>query len=290
MTTSTNGTMTRSAAAPCEHVRPAHASSPGFIASKLCVVMAVLALVLLPGQVAAGGKTAYLRPAIGSLPALQEGVPAQPATEAQDAGRGYRADFGRERGSRAAREIADWVVDSADNLGLPFVIVDKIEAKLFVFDAKGRIRGATPALLGLARGDHTVPGIGDREYADMPPETRTTPAGRFVAALGMNTRGEDVVWVDYEAAVDIHRVVTNKPEERRLQRLATPTHLDNRISYGCINVPKRFYENVVAPAFAGTDGIVYMLPETHSAREFFGAYNVDERSGRNYADRTQAPR
>jgi hypothetical protein len=266
-------------------MRPGQASSPGFIASKLCVVMAVLTLVLLPGQVAAGEASAQLRSASGSLPA-------QPAAEAeaQDAGRGYRADFGRERGSRAAREIADWVVDSADNLGLPFVIVDKIEAKLFVFDARGRMRGATPALLGSARGDHTVPGIGDREYADMTPETRTTPAGRFVAALGMNTRGEDVVWVDYEAAVDIHRVVTNKPKDRRLQRLATPTPLDNRISYGCINVPKRFYENVVAPAFTGTDGIVYVLPEKRSAREFFGAYKVDERSGRNYAGRTQAPR
>jgi len=269
MSANTNGTMTRSAAAPGEPVRPGHACSPGFIASKLCVLTAVLTLALLPGQVAAAETSALLRSANGSLQA-------QPAAQAQEAGRGVRADFGRERGSRTARDIADWVVDSADNLGLPFVIVDKIDARLFVFDAGGRLRGATPALLGSARGDHTVPGIGDREYADMTPETRTTPAGRFVAALGMNTRGEDVVWVDYEAAVDIHRVVTNKPKDRRLQRLATPTTLDNRISYGCINVPKRFYEKVVAPAFAGTNGIVYVLPEMRLAREFFGAYKVGE--------------
>jgi hypothetical protein len=145
-------------------------------------------------------------------------------------------------------------------------------------------------LLGAARGDDTVPGIGDRAYSAMPPETRTTPAGRFVAALGSNTRGEDVVWVDYEAAVDIHRVVTTNPKERRLERLATPTPLDNRISYGCINVPKRFYENVVRPAFRRTHGIVYVLPEARTAREVFGSYDVEERSGGNDEGPAIAPR
>ena len=184
------------------------------------------------------------------------------------------AYFGREHASRQAHQIADGIVDSADNLGLPFVIVDKINAKIFVFDARGRIQGAAPALLGSARGDDTVPGIGDREYADMPPETRTTPAGRFVAALGLDSHGKDILWVDYEAAIAIHRVITTKPKERRLRRLATSTPLDNRISYGCINVPKRFYEKVVSPAFTGTNGIVYILPETRSAREVFDFYDV----------------
>jgi hypothetical protein len=253
--------------------------------------MVVLALVLLPEYVAAGEKTAYLQPASGPLSvSAPQGAPTQSATEARPAGRHHSAYFGRERASRETHQIADWIVDSADNLGLPFVIVDKIDARIFVFDAGGHIQGAAPALLGSARGDDTVPGIGDREYADMPPETRTTPAGRFVAALGMDTRGEDVVWVDYDAAVSLHRVITTKPKERRLQRLATPTPLDNRISYGCINVPARFYENVVSPAFTGTDGIVYVLPETRPAREVFGSYVVKERLGPNYADRTEAPR
>lgn len=197
-----------------------------------------------------------------------------------------RAVFARVRASREVRHIADWIVDSGDNGGLPFVIVDKTDARVFVFDAGGRVQGAAPALLGLARGDYTVPGIGDREYSDMPPETRTTPAGRFVAALGMNTRGEDVVWVDYDGAVSLHRVITTKPEERRLERLATSTPLDNRISYGCINVPARFYENVISPAFTGTDGIVYVLPETRPAREVFGSYDVEERVRQEYAVQT----
>jgi hypothetical protein len=181
------------------------------------------------------------------------------------------ADFAREQASHDARQLADWVVDSGDNVDRPFVIVDKVNARVFVFDAGGRIRGAAPALLGLARGDHSVPGIGERELSAIRPADRTTPAGRFVAALGRNFRGEDVLWVDYDGAVSLHRVITSNAKERRLHRLATPTPKDNRISYGCINVPVAFYETVVRPAFAGTEGIVYVLPEVRSMREVFGS-------------------
>ena len=183
-----------------------------------------------------------------------------------------RANFEREHKSRDAQHVADWVVDSGDNRGMPFVIVDKMDAKVFVFDADGRIRGAAPALLGLARGDDSIPGVGDRELRDIPPEGRTTPAGRFVAWLGPDFYGKDVLWVDYDTALSLHRVITSNPKERRLQRLATPTPLDNRISYGCINVPANFYNDFVSPAFTGTYGIVYVLPETRSIREIFPLY------------------
>jgi hypothetical protein len=76
----------------------------------------------------------------------------------------------------------------------------------------------------------------------------------------------------------MHRVLTTNLKERRLQRLATATPLDNRISYGCINIPAKFYENVVRPAFSGTYGIVYVLPETRPAHEVFASYDVGERA------------
>jgi hypothetical protein len=85
--------------------------------------------------------------------------------------------------------------------------------------------------------------------------------------------------VDYKNAVSLHRVITNNPKEHRLERLATPTPLDKRISYGCINVPAKFYDHVVKPAFTGTYGIVYVLPETRSIGEIFRSY-YDVESGR----------
>ena len=183
-----------------------------------------------------------------------------------------RANFGGEHKSDQTRHMADWVMDSGDNRGMPFAIIDKMDAKVFVFDAQGRLRGAAPALLGLTRGDYDVPGIGDRKLSDIRPEERTTPAGRFVASLGYNFKGKDVLWVDRKNAVSLHRVITNNPKERRLERLASPTPLERRISYGCINVPAKFFDNVVKPAFTGRSGIVYVLPETLSISEIFKSY------------------
>jgi hypothetical protein len=187
-----------------------------------------------------------------------------------------RANLEREHASHEARHVADWVVDSGDNHGMPFVIVDKKDAKVFVFEPDGKLRGAAPALLGLGKGDTALPGIGDRKLSSISPKDRTTPAGRFVAALGTDSHGVDVLWVDYEGAVAMHRVVTANPKDHRLQRLATPTPLDNRISFGCINIPVKFYEHVVQPAFTGTSGVVYVLPETMPAQKVFASYDVEE--------------
>ncbi|MDF2901504.1 MAG: hypothetical protein K0Q62_1563, partial [Phenylobacterium sp.] len=137
-------------------------------------------------------------------------------------------------------EVADWVAATRDNRGLPYMIIDKVSAQVFVFGADGQLRGATPALLGVARGDRSLPGIGDLKLSDIRPEDRTTPAGRFLAAYGPAIGSKDVLWVDYDTAVSLHPVVTSNPKERRLQRLTSPSPDDNRITYGCINVASGF--------------------------------------------------
>lgn len=112
------------------------------------------------------------------------------------------------------------------------------------------------------------------------PGERTTPAGRFVAEVGLNMRGEDVVWVDHGAAVSMHRVRTGNRLERRAERLATPTVDDNRISFGCINVPVAFYDRHVQTAFSSSrTAIVYVLPETRSLQDQFGPRWLPARGG-----------
>jgi hypothetical protein len=146
---------------------------------------------------------------------------------------------------------------------------------VYVFNADGRLRGAAPALLGLAHGDDSVPGIGKRKLATILPEERTTPAGRFVASLDRNLHGGEILWVDYENAISLHPVITTDPTEHRAQRLASPSPLDNRISYGCINVPVAFFHRVIHAAFARTNGVVYVLPEVRPVSEVFSNYDVD---------------
>ena len=189
----------------------------------------------------------------------------------------HHLDFAQVPASEEARHVANWVIDSGDSLHRPFVIVDKREAQVFVFDATGKLRGAAPALLGMAIGDDSVPGIGNKKLSDIPAHERTTPAGRFVANLDKNLKGEEILWVDYDTAISLHRIVAGTPKERRAQRLISASPADRRISYGCINVAIAFYENVVSPVFAGTFGVVYVLPETRTAREVFGSYDVPPR-------------
>jgi hypothetical protein len=187
-----------------------------------------------------------------------------------------RADFRQEQASAEARHVADWAIDSGDHAGLPFAVVDKVHSRVFVFDASGRLRGAAPALLGAAQGDDAVPGIGERKMSAIRAEERTTPAGRFVASLEKSLHGDEILWVDYDAAIALHRVIATVPAERRLQRLASLVPADRRITYGCINVPVKFFDNVVAPIFRGGGGIVYVLPETRAPREVFRSYDVAE--------------
>lgn len=171
--------------------------------------------------------------------------------------------------SPAAGQVRAWVLETADNQGLPFVIVDKVNAQVLAFDREGALLGAAPALLGLAPGDVSPPGIGDRPLSGIAPEDRITPAGRFIASMGENLGGKGILWIDYDTALSLHPVITARASDRRFQRLASATALDNRISYGCINVPVTFFENVVQPAFDGTVGVVYILPETRSIEHVF---------------------
>jgi len=191
--------------------------------------------------------------------------------------RSARADFGGESAPIDVRRMADWVMASADNGSFPFVIIDKKDAEVFVFDRQGRILGAAPALLGQAAGDNSAPGVGNKRLSAIPPRDQTTPAGRFVAYLGRDSGQADVLWVDPKDNVALHRVVRGRPGDHRLQRLATPTPLDKRITFGCINVPVDFFDMTVLPAFENTNGIVYILPEIRAMRDFFpNYYDVDE--------------
>lgn len=193
------------------------------------------------------------------------------AKTAVDSAPWVHADFAGESASVDARYAASRVLSSSDHQGLPFVIVDKKDARIFVFGPDGQLRGASAALLGLASGDYSVPGIGARELSRILPVERTTPAGRFLSQPGRNLQGEDVVWVKHSEGLAIHRLRPGSGLEQRAQRLASSTPGDNRISLGCVVVPVAFYHSVVAPIIGKSASVVYVLPETVPVQALFGA-------------------
>lgn len=221
------------------------ASRPGVVAG-----LSTLALLVPVGAPTLAGPASDLQPAVMAL--------------------SRSADLGGTAVPDRVRRIADWSAARQDHAARPFVIVDKPGAQLYLFDGVARLQAHTPVLIGSARGDLTAPGLGLKAIADVLPAERTTPAGRFNGELGHNLTGEEVVWVDYEAAVSMHRVRLHKPAERRAERLASASLDDNRISYGCVNVPAAFFEARLLPVFATRSAVIYVLPDQLSLEQVFG--------------------
>ena len=179
------------------------------------------------------------------------------------------AEFGAVQPTPDTRHMADWVVSRHDNGRLPFIVLDKRDARLYVFDAAGHLLDRTPVLLGSAHGDDTYPGIGDVPIPDVKPYQRTTAAGRFVTRPGLDADHTDVVWLDYDAALAMHRVINKVKSEHRLQRLASDNPKMRRISWGCINIPIDFFDAYISPVFGKHSGVTYVIPERKSFEEVF---------------------
>jgi hypothetical protein len=178
--------------------------------------------------------------------------------------------------SATAARVAAWVAGSKDNHALPYAIVDKANAALFLFDAKGKAVDAVPVLIGIAPGDEASPGIGSKKLAEIGPAEKTTPAGRFLAKFGYPFRGERILWVDYATSVALHPIPADASKtEHRRERMLSPTPDDNRITFGCINVPRAFYGKALRPMFQKKGGYVYVLPDTKLPEEVFPRLRVE---------------
>jgi hypothetical protein len=177
-----------------------------------------------------------------------------------------------------------WIRTEGDNHDRPFAIVDKKSARIYVFGPQGQLVGASTTILGLARGDLPVPGAGQKDPAKLLPFERKTPAGRFASQPGKNLNGEEVVWVDYDTGIAIHRVRPGRSQSTRLHSLASGAAEDNRLSAGCVVVPVEFFTSVVLPTLGQQRGTVYVLPEDTPVQAMFHAPAVASTGTGGHAD------
>lgn len=177
-------------------------------------------------------------------------------------------------GSDEAKRVIDWIASSGDNRSLPYVVIDKKAARAYLFSAKGKALSDAPVLIGIAPGDEATPGIGSKSLSEIGPAERTTPAGRFLAKFGVAAGNHKVLWVDYATSVALHTIPTGNPKEKRRERMLSKTIEDNRITFGCINVPKVFYNKGVSPLFQKKGGYVYVMPDIKPLEEVFPRLRV----------------
>lgn len=172
--------------------------------------------------------------------------------------------------SAQARDALTWVLELGDHEGRPFAIVDKRSARIHVYTGTGVALGSAPVLLGLTPGDQGLSApLGGRDPQSLAFAERTTPAGRFATQPGRNLKGEAIVWLDYAAALAIHRLRPTPAHERREQRMQSARVEDRRISLGCVVVPVAFYEQVVGPTLGHVPAVVYILPEADASTPLF---------------------
>jgi hypothetical protein len=163
----------------------------------------------------------------------------------------------------------DWIAASKDNAGLPFILVDKVNAQVYEFTPFAQLKATAPILLGGGHGDVVLVSPDDPMSA-IPEFKRITPAGRYLSYLVTDVHGKVILNIDGKNLISLHIVAKGTPAQRRAERLASVTADDNRISFGCINVPPGFFTNIVSPDFGPRKGIVYILPEKTTAAQQFG--------------------
>jgi hypothetical protein len=232
-----------------------------------------LALLLCAPQIApaAAGKTAAGKTAVGKTTTARSArkAPARSRPAAPPPAAAEVTPLPEPERSEAAARMIAWVAASRDNHGMPYLVIDKQNAALFLFDAQGGYLGQAPVLLGVGVGDDSSPGVGAKKLEEIGPAERTTPAGRFVAKFGKAFGRQRVLWVDYANSVALHAVITTHKAERRVERLLSPGADDNRITFGCINVGTGFYTRQLRPLFQKKGGIVYILPDTRPMDDVF---------------------
>lgn len=241
------------------------------LAPAALVLAALTILGPAPAAEAAGGKAASTHAAHAKSASKTAKAKAKPKTKSAPAAPPEPPPPPSETAARVLR----WIDKTHDNGNLPFIVVDKPNARMLLFDADGKELGQAPVLVGIALGDDSSPGVGTKKLAELGPAEKTTPAGRFIAKFGYAGAHEKVLWVDYADSVALHAVITGNKKERRLQRINSPTSDDNRITFGCINVPTKFYAKTVRPLFQKKGGVVYILPDIKPLEDVFPALHAD---------------
>lgn len=214
------------------------------------------------------------RPKFGGLPDMNIGIPEQKIP--LGAG-GINLSARRKidaKGKSIPADVvktAQWALDTKDTEGYPFIVTDKVGAAMYFFDENGVLLKKSPVLVGKNVGDF----IGNTDAG------RITPSGRFEiapetdATYGnvFSVMGTDMV--DSETGdlveVAIHRLALHDPSENRPQRIATKTPLDNRISWGCLNLDNKVMDWAVRNYPLG--GVIYILPETAKGRSAFAPFS-----------------
>lgn len=156
----------------------------------------------------------------------------------------------------------------------PIVIVDKQMGLTYMIDANGVLAGKSASLTGKTKGDfRSEEAKKTASVESIAEKDKVTEAGMFEGALKKSEDYGRVITLQEfnNYSVALHQTYLKKPAERRQERLESATPEDNRISFGCINVPNEFMQNVVLKSipYGMTRFPIVVIPESKSIQAFW---------------------
>lgn len=168
----------------------------------------------------------------------------------------------RAKMSDLAQSVYAKMAPVAIQTGKGFIIADKPNGMLHVFNPDGSMLVQDAALYGKDAGDK------------LDGKSKITPAGKFtLEAHANNEYAGGVVLampetMDSTGLIAVHAAFLGNPKENRLGRLSSPSTADNKISYGCINTAhKTFTDKIVPNIEAFNGGMIMVLPDDVSTTD-----------------------
>jgi hypothetical protein len=121
-------------------------------------------------------------------------------------------ELAREAASAEVRQVAQWAVATQDHGGLPFVVVDPGQARIFIFDPQGHPTGNAPLRV---RDDDVIGAVG--------------VAGRLVADPIATARSGAIVWTNADA-----QLAVGTGDEDAAEPLAPALRVETSFWQGCL--------------------------------------------------------
>lgn len=158
--------------------------------------------------------------------------------------------------SPLAQQVYENMASAAKASGKGFIIADKPNGMIHVFNADGSVLAQDAALYGKQAGDK------------LDGKSKITPAGGYVLkpradaeyAGGMVLAMPETT--DATGYIAVHAAYLGDPKENRTGRLNSASADDNKISYGCINTAHDTFLKKILPNIEEFNGgMIFILPD-----------------------------
>jgi hypothetical protein len=165
-----------------------------------------------------------------------------------------------------AQSVYESMAPTARASGKGFIIADKPNGMLHVFNADGSMLVQDAALYGKDIGDT------EGKVSSLEGGKKITPAGNYTLRAAANADyagGKLLQLVETKdtnnAYIAVHAAYLGDPKEQRLQRLASPGAEGKRISYGCVNTTHDTFLKSILPNIDSLNGgMIFVLPDAQT--------------------------